>query len=63
LEIAIHMIRLSGEHSAWVRANKNFIKALRKQMLLWRLLDQEAKTHFQGLAPVDYAGQLEGSPS
>ncbi|MHC1743037.1 MAG: FtsX-like permease family protein [Syntrophobacteraceae bacterium] len=43
LEIAIQMIRLSGERSAWARANKNFIKALRKQMLLWRLLDQEAK--------------------
>lgn len=43
LEIAIQMIRLSGERSAWVRANTNFIKALRKQMLLWRLLDQEAK--------------------
>jgi hypothetical protein len=62
LEIALRMIRLSGEHSAWFRANKNFIKSLRKQMLLWRLLDPEAKTHFQGLAPVDYAGQLEESP-
>lgn len=46
LEIAIRMIRLSGEQSAWVRANKNFIKALRKQMLLWRLMDQEAKSAF-----------------
>jgi hypothetical protein len=63
LEIAIRMIRLSGEHSAWVRANRNFIKALRKQMLQWRLLDREAKAHFQELAPVDYAGQLEGHTS
>jgi hypothetical protein len=43
LEIAIQMIRLSGERSAWTRANKNFIKSLRKQMLLWRLLDHESK--------------------
>lgn len=44
LEIAIVMTRVSGEHSAWMRANKNFIKAIRKQMLLWRLLDNEAKS-------------------
>ncbi len=62
LEIAIQMIRVSGEKSAWERANRNFIKALRKQMLLWRLLDQEAKGHYQQLAPVDYMGQLRENP-
>ncbi|MCK8602966.1 FtsX-like permease family protein [Desulfoferrobacter suflitae] len=59
LEVALRMIRLSGERSAWERANKSFIKALRKQMLLWRLMDPAAKGHYQQLAPVDYAGQLE----
>ncbi len=49
LEIAIQMTRLSGERSAWARANKTFIKALRKQMLLWRLLDQEAKHQYDTL--------------
>ncbi|MFP5212014.1 MAG: ABC transporter permease, partial [Acidobacteriota bacterium] len=48
LEIALVMTRLSGEHSAWARANRNFIKALRKQMLLWRLLDDEAKNVYSG---------------
>jgi len=43
LEIAIQMTRISGERSAWVRANNSFIKALRKQMLLWRLLDADTK--------------------
>lgn len=46
LEIALMMFRLSGERSAWVRSNRNFIKALRKQMLLWRLLDPEAKAKY-----------------
>jgi hypothetical protein len=46
LEIALMMYRLSGERSAWVRSNRNFIKALRKQMLLWRLLDPEAKAKY-----------------
>ncbi len=46
LEIGLLMTRLSGERSAWTRANKNFIKALRKQMLQWRLLDPKAKQVF-----------------
>jgi hypothetical protein len=59
LEIMLQMMRLSGEHSAWVRANRNFIKALRKQMLLWRLLDGEAKSHYGCFVPQDYAGLKE----
>jgi hypothetical protein len=51
LEISLQMMRVSGEQSAWQRANKNFIKALRKQMLLWRLLDQEAKAHYGQFVP------------
>lgn len=43
LEISLMMTRLSGERSAWVRANKNFIKVLRKQMLHWRMLDAKAR--------------------
>ena len=46
LEIALQMVRVSGERSAWMRANKRFIKLLRKQMLLWRLLDNESKAVF-----------------
>jgi hypothetical protein len=48
LEISLMMTRLSGERSAWVRANKNFIRALRKQMLLWRMLDPKAKQSYLG---------------
>jgi hypothetical protein len=46
LEIGLLMTRLSGERSAWTRANKNFIKALRKQMLFWRMLDPKTKDIF-----------------
>lgn len=49
LEIVIQMRRLSGENSAWVRANKSFIQTMRKQMLLWRLLDREAKAQYSGM--------------
>ncbi|MCE5245200.1 MAG: FtsX-like permease family protein [Syntrophobacteraceae bacterium] len=50
LEIAIRMVRISGERSAWVRANRNFVKQLRKQMLLWRLLDDQGKASFEDTA-------------
>ena len=46
LELSIQMERISGEVAAWVRANKHFIQALRKQMLLWRLMDQDAKAYY-----------------
>jgi hypothetical protein len=56
LEISLLMTRLSGERSAWARANKNFIKALRKQMLLWRLLDPKARQVFSGEQEVVVSG-------
>ncbi|MGV8074736.1 MAG: FtsX-like permease family protein [Syntrophobacteraceae bacterium] len=63
LELAVQMVRISGEKSAWERANRNFIKTLRKQMLLWRLLDEDAKAHYRQLAPADYSGQFgESTP-
>lgn len=46
LELAIFLTRISGEHSAWERANKYFVKDLRKRMLLWRMLDPESKAAF-----------------
>jgi hypothetical protein len=46
LEIAIFLTRLSGERSGWARANKRFVKDLRKRILLWRLLDAESKAAF-----------------
>ncbi len=46
LELSLQMTRISGEAAAWVRANKHFIQALRKQMLLWRLMDQDAKAYY-----------------
>lgn len=68
MEVAIQMIRLSGERTAWQRANRNFIKVIRKQMLLWRLLDPETKALYTRNAgtpvpkgvPKDFGGSPEG---
>jgi hypothetical protein len=41
-EVAIHCHRLSGTQGDWNRTNKVFIRALRKQFLLWRTLTEDA---------------------
>lgn len=60
LEIAIRMIRLSGESSSWIRSNTNFIKSLRKQMLLWRFLSPTAKARYS--EPQAAAGNQDSEP-
>ena len=44
IKFVIH--RLSGEVEAWRRMNFGFLKAIRKQMLIWRLVDSEHKEQF-----------------
>ncbi|AOY60323.1 FtsX-like permease family protein [Desulfococcus multivorans] len=46
LEIHVTMIRETGEANAWKRANKAFINALRKQLLIWRSLDDETRNEY-----------------
>jgi hypothetical protein len=40
VRVVIH--REAGEHKAWENLNKTFLNALRKQLLAWRSLDEEA---------------------
>jgi hypothetical protein len=49
LEITVSLTRESGESNAWRRINKNFLHALRKQLLLWRGLDAEKKKYYERL--------------
>ena len=44
IKFTIH--RLSGEVETWRRMNLGFLKAIRKQMLIWRLVDAEHKTQY-----------------
>jgi len=44
IKFTIH--RLSGEVETWRRMNFGFLKAIRKQMLIWRLVDAEHKAGF-----------------
>lgn len=45
-EISIYLKRLSGNTRLWIRSNKYFIDALRKQLLLWRTITPDEKKQY-----------------
>jgi cell division protein FtsX len=47
LEIKISMKRLSGESGIWQRISKSFVYELRKQLLIWRSIDDETHKQLQ----------------
>jgi hypothetical protein len=44
------LTRVSGENEAWAKMNNRFLKHIRKQFLLWRLLTPEERDYFKGEA-------------
>ncbi len=46
LEIQVSMERKSGEEQLWQRINTSFLHDLRKQLLVWRSIDDASHTHF-----------------
>ena len=51
LEICVTMHRMAGEKTLWQRVNKSFINSLRKQLLVWRSLDEEAHRKYGDQLP------------
>jgi hypothetical protein len=47
LEIKIRLVREAGEANAWRRINKGFLNQLRKQLLVWRSLDEVAQDRYE----------------
>jgi len=47
LEIEVELTREAGEAGMWKRLNKGFLDDLRKQMLVWRSLDEERRTSYE----------------
>jgi len=47
LTIQVRLVRRSGEANAWGRVNKAFINELRKQLLVWRSLDNVTRYEFE----------------
>jgi hypothetical protein len=46
LEIKVTMERRSGEEQLWQRINISFLHELRKQLLVWRSIDDASHSHF-----------------
>ncbi len=49
LEIRVQLVRLAGEANVWRRINKAFLDDLRKQLLIWRSLNDAAKKEYADL--------------
>jgi len=57
LEICVRLQRQAGEAGLWYRLNTPFLHNLRKQLLVWRSLDQEGHRHFSEQLPPLPGGQ------
>ena len=44
--VALTLRRLSGEDASWRRVNQRFMNVIRKQFLIWRTVDTEAKESY-----------------
>jgi hypothetical protein len=47
LELKVALARKAGEANAWRRINKTFLHDFRKQLLVWRSLDDSAKENYE----------------
>ncbi len=59
-EVAVRLERLSGTKGDWVRANRVFIKRLRRQFLVWRTLPAEAVEAYR-LATLEALGERQNA--
>jgi|GEM_PF-4558036 len=50
MTIEVEACRLTGDELSWRAANRGFLAALRQQMLLWRMVEEEARERYRHLA-------------
>jgi hypothetical protein len=63
LEIQIALLREAGEANAWRRISKAFLDDIRKQLLIWRSLDEEAQAHYEAkLMAAEPSDAGQGTP-
>jgi hypothetical protein len=61
-EVAVHAERLSGAKGDWTRANRVFVKGLRRQFLLWRTLTHETIEAYR-MQTLTHLGESHGNGS
>ena len=54
--ISLQIRRLSGEDASWRRVNQRFMNVIRKQFLIWRTVDADAKESYKNEAEGLLAG-------
>jgi len=55
--ITLQIRRLSGEDASWRRVNQRFMNVIRKQFLIWRTVDSEAKISYREQGEEILAGE------
>ena len=61
LEIQLSLHRLSGEDTVWQRLNTGFLHEVRKQLLIWRSLDNESHLLLQQTFQQTLTGSPQGT--
>jgi len=47
MEIGMSIVRKSGEHNTWWRVNNRFVNLIRKELLIWRSMDDIEKESYK----------------
>lgn len=56
-QVDLDITRLSGEDASWRRVNQRFMNVIRKQFLIWRTVDGDAKTSYKNQGAAILAGE------
>jgi len=57
MEICVTMERRAGEAGLWQRLNGPFLHSLRKQLLIWRSLDEQGHAEYSRILPKSSTGE------
>jgi len=60
MEIDVELTRLAGEAGMWKRLNKGFVNDLRKQLLVWRSLEEATRSSYEDKVINHYNARLRG---
>ena len=60
MEIDVELTRAAGEAGMWRRLNKGFVNDLRKQLLVWRSLEEPVRTAYEDKVVGGYNARLRG---
>ncbi|MYL83017.1 ABC transporter permease [Desulfovibrio aerotolerans] len=58
MEIDVALTRVAGEAGMWKRLNKGFLNDLRKQLLVWRSLEESTRTSYEDKVIGGYTARL-----